>query len=513
MMPTLALSFCSPWLDRIRFSLFPLALAFLFLPTTALTQVSFTGPQRSVKIGSQAVGSASGTVSLPFTVGSGTTVGSIAVLTTGNVGKDFVQATGTSCTATTYTTATNCVVNVTFKPLVSGLRRGAVVFRSGAGRTSPVLATVPVFGVGTGPQLVYGPGGAQSDVGSALSSPEGLAVDNDGNVYVTDIDLQEVLKVTPGGVQTKVGRGLEVPGGVAVDGAGNVYIADNAADAVFKVTPGGVQTTVGSGFDWPSGVAVDGAGNVYVSDPYIDAVYRIGIGGGKTTVGGGYNTPAGVAVDAAGNVYVADSYAATVFKITPGGIQTTVGSGLVTPAAVAVDAAGNVYITDDGTNALYEVTPDGEQTTLTSGLDVPNGVAMDESGNLYVANTFHSQVMKIHRAVAPSLMFAPTKVNSTSKDSPKTVQVENIGNAALRFSAVTYATDFPEGAYDDDCTSSTVLAAASSCALTIDFSPVTPLGSKESALLKEFVKLTTDNLNAANAVDKVTVTGTEKRQQ
>jgi sugar lactone lactonase YvrE len=511
MTPTLALSFCSPRLDRIRLNLFLLALAFLFLPITAPAQVSFTGPQRSVKIGSQALGSASATVSLPFTIGANTTVGSIAVLTTGNAGKDFVQATGSTCTATTYATATDCVVNVTFKPLASGLRRGAAVFRSGARSTSPVLATVPVFGVGAGPQLVFGPGGAQTNVGSALSSPEGVAVDAAGNLYITDIDLQEVFKVTPGGTQTTVGTGLEVPAGVAVDGAGNVYITDSQAIAVFKVTPGGVQTTIGSGWDWPSGVAVDGAGNVYVSDPFIDAVYKVSPGGKQTTVGSGYNTPAGLAVDAAGNVYVADSYAAAVFKITPGGVQTTVGSGLVTPAAVAVDAAGNVYITDDGTNALYEVMPDGEQTTVSSGLDVPNGVAIDGPGNLYVANAFHSQVMKVNRAVAPSLSFAPTKVNSTSKDSPKTVQVENIGNAALKFSALTYATDFPEGAYNDDCTSSTVLAAASFCALTIDFSPVTSLGSKTSAVLKEFIKLTTNNLNALNAVEKVTVTGTEKQ--
>ena len=119
--------------------------------------------------------------------------------------------------------------------------------------------------------------------------------------------------------------------------------------------------------------------------------------------------------------------------------------------------------------------------------------------------------MKINRTVAPSLSFAPTKVNSTSKDSPKTVQIENIGNAALKFSALTYATDFPEGAYDNACTPSTTLEVASSCALTIDFSPVTPLGSKTSAVLTEFVKLTTNNLNAPNAVEKVTVTGTETK--
>jgi large repetitive protein len=137
-------------------------------------------------------------------------------------------------------------------------------------------------------------------------------------------------------------------------------------------------------------------------------------------------------------------------------------------------------------------------------------VALDGSGNLYLANTFNQQVLKIDRADAPSLSFEPTRIGSTSTDSPKTVEVENIGNAALEFSALTYPTDFPEAvSYDGDCTSSTSLAAAASCALTIDFTPVTPLGSKTSGVLKEAVKLTTNSLNLPKKMDQVTVTGKE----
>jgi large repetitive protein len=503
-----AISFRSPWFRPKQHGLSLIALACLLLPIAAQAQVTFNGVQPNVNMGSQAVGSHSAAVFLPFTIGAGTTVGSIAVLTTGIAGKDFVNAAGSTCTAMTYATATNCVVNVSFKPLATGLRQGAVVFYSGASKTSTALATVPVFGVGTGPQVVFGPGGARTSVGRNFISPQGVVVDAAGNVYVTDIGLQEVFKITPGGTQTTVGTGLEVPQDVAVDGAGNVYITDSQADAVFKVTPGGVQTMVGSGFSYPVGVAVDGAADVYVSDPFVDAVFEITPPGAQTMVGGGYNTPAGVAVDAAGNVYVADTFGATVFKITPGGTQTMIGSGLISPAAVAVDAAGDVYITDSATNTVYEVTPGGNQTTVSSGLDVPNEVALDGLGNLYVADTFSSQVTKIDRADAPFLKFDPTKINSTSADSPKTVEVENIGNASLQFSALTYPPDFPEASGDNECTSSTSLAAASTCALIIDFSPV-KTGSGSSRLLKEAVKLTTNDLNVPKKVQQVIVTGKE----
>jgi sugar lactone lactonase YvrE len=513
MMPSIAPSSCPLRSRRMQLGSFLLALTCVLSPIAALAQVSFNGKQPSVNIGSQAVGSASATVSLPFTIGAGTKVGSIAVLTTGIADEDFASAKKSTCTATTYTTATNCVVNVSFTPLAAGLRRGAVVFYSRGKNTGTVLATVPVFGVGTGPQVVFGSGGTQTSVGSKLISPLGVAVDGAGNVYVSDIGLQEVFKVTLDGTQTTVGSGLDVPQSVAVDGAGNVYIADSQFPAVFKVTPDGAQTMIGSGFDWPSGVAVDGAGNVYVSDPFVDAVFKITPGGKQTTVGGGYNTPAGVAVDASGNLYVADTYNAAVYKITSGGKQTTIGAKLTSPAAVAVDAAGNLYITDSGTDSVYEVTPGGVQTTLTSGLNVPDGVAVDGSGNLYLANTYNKQVVKIDRADAPTLKFDSTQVGSTSADSPKAVQVENIGNATLQFSALTYSADFPKGASGKatECTASTSLATASICALTIDFSPVKPLGSKTSAVLREAVKLVTNNLNVAGALQQVSVTGTETR--
>jgi large repetitive protein len=507
-----ALAFSRSRFRRIEVSLFVLALASLPVPSAA-ERVSFRGTHRSVNLGSQAVGSPSAAISLPFTIGANTNVGSIAVFTTGIAGKDFSQAKGSTCKATTYATATNCLVNLSFTPMVSGLRRGAVVFYSGPHNSGTALATVPVFGVGTGPQVVFGPGGSETRVGGKFISPEGVDVDAAGDVYVTDIGLQEVFKIAPDGKQTTVGGAFEVPAGVAVDGAGNVYITDSQAVQVFKVMPGGGVTTIGRGFEWPSGVAVDGEGNVYVSDPFIVAVYKIAPDGVQTTVGGGYNTPAGVAVDAAGNVYVADTYDATVFRITPGGKQTTLGSGLISPAAVAVDAAGNVYITDAGSDTLYKVAPDGTQTTVSQGLDVPNGVALSGSGNLYLANTFNQDVLKVDRADAPSLSFEPTRIGSTSADSPKTVEVENIGNAALEFSALTYPTDFPEAAsYDGDCTSSTSLTPAGNCALTIDFTPVTPLGSKTSAVLKEAVKLTTNSLNVPKKLEQVTVTGKEIRK-
>ena len=494
--------------------LFPLLLASLLTPVVASAQVTFNGVpgQQSVSLGSHTIGRST-TVALPFTIGSSmsTTVGSIDVLTTGVADLDFRKAgAATSCEATTYAVATHCVVNVTFKPLAAGARLGAVVFHLGSSKTSTVLASVFVDGIGKGAQLAFGSGIKGIREGGKFISPGGVAVDAIDDVFVTDLDDQEVFKITPKGKRSRIGSGYSVPQAVAVDGAGNVYVADSQAAQVYKVTPGGVQTTVGTGFDFPNGIAVDGSGNLYVTDPFIGQVVKITPGGIQSMVGSGYNTPAGVAVDAAGNVYVADTYNEEVFKITPGGAQTSVGTGLISPAAVAVDAAGDVYITDDGTSDVIKVTPSGKQTKEITDLNVPNGIAVDELGNLFVADTYSSIVLKFNRFDAPYLHFDTTKVGSKSSDSPKTVRIESIGNKALSFSALSYPADFREGESDDSCTSSTSLASSDSCALPIDFKPERSLDGKKSDTLTEHVRLTTNAEGMTEKPQSIEVTGTEE---
>jgi hypothetical protein len=467
------------------------------VPVPPITSCSY-----SANFGSQTVGSTSSVQTLSFSIAAGTVVGSISVLTTGIAGKDFANATGSTCTASTFSTATNCVVNVTLTPLVAGPRRGAVVFYSGANNTGTVLVTVPVYGVGNAPQVAYGPGGAQTNVGSGFSSPQAVAVDGAGNVFIADATAAMVDKVTPAGTQTTVGSGFGKPEGVAVDGAGNVYVTDFNAAAVYQVAPGGTQTTVGRGFIEPAGVAVDGAGNVYVVDPGAPAVYKVTPGGTQTMVGSGFIEPAGVAVDGAGNVYVVDPGVPAVYKVTPGGTQTTASSGFSKPEGVAVDAAGSVYIVDAGTNALYEVTPSGTQT-VASGFNNPAGLAVDGSGNLYVGDTGHIRVVKIDRADAPSLSFATTNVGSTSTDSPKTAEVQNIGNLALTLTGLSYPVDFPEATSDTGaCTGTTSLIPAEQCDLPIDFTP------QSQASLSEDVTLSDNALNVTGAAQSIAVSGT-----
>jgi serine/threonine protein kinase len=82
-----------------------------------------------------------------------------------------------------------------------------------------------------------------------FSGPQGLATDQAGNIYVADTGNGAIREITPlGAVKTlpalagvevaaKSGAGFNSPQGVALDGAGNIYVADTGNQVVRKITP------------------------------------------------------------------------------------------------------------------------------------------------------------------------------------------------------------------------------------------------------------------------------------
>jgi sugar lactone lactonase YvrE len=191
--------------------------------------------------------------------------GTSKALTLGATNQDFA-ITGTTCGEPSRLPH-ECIVTVTFSPKRPGLRSGALQITNGDG--GPLLLTIPLSGVGSGP-LVSFTTSAQSKTkiaASGLDNPTAVATDGNGNVYIVDAYNNRLVKVAAnGGAQTTVGTGLANPLGVAVDGAGNIFIADWGNKRVVKVSPQGVQTTVDAGYIGAAGVAVDAVGNVFVSE-------------------------------------------------------------------------------------------------------------------------------------------------------------------------------------------------------------------------------------------------------
>ena len=255
---------------------------------------------------------------------------------------------------------------------------------------------------GTGERGFSGDGGPATQ--SRLYYPRGVAVDGDGNVYITDDYNHRIRKVdSTGTITTIAGTGrtgndaggfggdggaavrarLNSPSGVAVDGDGNVYIADQYNSRIRKVDSTGVITTIAGtgerGFSgdggpatqsrlyFPTGVAVDSVGNLYIVEGQNNRIRKVDSSGVITTIAGtgergssGDGGPAvlarlwiptGVALDGVGNLYIADRGNYRIRKVDSSGVITTIGGRaartlLGNPRAVAVDGDGNLYIAD-----------------------------------------------------------------------------------------------------------------------------------------------------------------------
>jgi streptogramin lyase len=256
--------------------------------------------------------------------------------------------------------------------------------------------------------------GSQSVVPtSSLNSPDGVAVDGTGNLYIADTWHQRVLKETlSGGIYTEsiVDTNFSLPKALAVDGNSNVYVADISSSGINRVVKETFsngsysQSTIISGSFTPSGIAVDSNGSVYIAEDDHGLVLKetpSGNGYIQSTAVSGSLVPCGIAVDAIGNLYITDTFHSQLLKETLSGVSYTesvIGSGMNGPFGITLDQSGNIYVADNGNNRLLEETLSGSTYTqsviISSGLNLPNEIAADASGALYIANQGTNQILK-----------------------------------------------------------------------------------------------------------------------
>ena len=302
----------------------------------------------------------------------------------------------------------------------------AACSKSSNAPSGPRVATISVF---AGSGTLGGSDGI--GVSAQFGDPNGLALDQSGNLYVGDENNAMIRKITSAAVVTTLAGSFEKygyadgtgavarffgPAGVATDASGNIYVTDQINHDIRKITPAGVVTTLAGGnegyadgmgsqaeFSSPSGVAIDVAGNLYVTDTYNHRIRKItpdGVvttlaGSGPTGAGNGgyadgqgttqaqFNSPAGIAIDPSGNLYVADFNNSKIRKITPSGIVSTIagsvdgeadGQGTAAefggPTGIALDKSGNIYVTDR-LSTVREINKAGLVTTIAGAIGTP----------------------------------------------------------------------------------------------------------------------------------------------
>lgn len=303
------------------------------------------------------------------------------------------------------------------------------------------------------------PAGAVTTIASSIGNNiQGIAVDGSGNLYIADMMDSVILKISTNGVLStfagQVGSNGSVdatgsaarfyfPVGIAVDTNGNVYVSDSVNETIRKITPSAVVTTLagsprsygyadGTGsaalFHNPEGIAVDAAGNVYVADEVNEVIRKV--------------TPAGVVTTLAGypqSAGTADGTGSTArFQYLSG---------------VAVDTNGNVYVADQGNQAIRKVTQAGVVTTLAGQSGNPGSadgvgsvarfynpldVALDGSGNLYVADSRNRTIratQPLTTKVNQSIAF-PTISGHSALDNPFTISASASSGLPVYFDVI-----------------------------------------------------------------------------
>ncbi|MGB7217219.1 MAG: IPT/TIG domain-containing protein [Vicinamibacterales bacterium] len=307
-----------------------------------------------------------------------------------------------------------------------------------------------------------------------FSKPSAIAVDGAGNIFIADTENHTIRRIFAGNAGTNTMAGLAgVPGsangfgtaarfnkpqGIAVDNAGNVYVADTGNHVLRKITGGGnvgsLAGTAGSAgtadgqtssarFNSPQSLTVDHDGTIFVADTLNHTIRMVTPVGAVSTLAGlagsagraegtgtdaRFNAPAGVAIDATGNLYITDTSNHALRKMTMstevvttlagspsnGSIDNTTAAALfASPSSVAVDGSGTVYIADTFNHTIRKITPGGIVTTLAGSAGnsgsadgtgsaarffLPSGIAVDAAGTVVVADTSNHTIRTITSA-------------------------------------------------------------------------------------------------------------------
>jgi trimeric autotransporter adhesin len=312
--------------------------------------------------------------------------------------------------------ATNTSIGLPHKVMVSGsnvyFSAGNSVFRMDSNGTLTLIA-------GNSRAGFSGDGGPA--VNAQLNSPQGMALDSAGNLYIADSLNNRVRVVDPNGIiKTFAGNGgvsqpgfwgdgglatdaqIHSPVAVALDKNGKVYIVAAADNTVRVVdTNGVISIFAGEG-------------------------YKGYYGDTKAANVAGITGPQDMTFLSDGSALIADTGNATIRKVaTDGTISTVSGNGavglagddvatklaMVSPFGVVADSSGNFYIAEFGTNRIRVVDTNGKiSTKIGDGnlgfagdggpankveMNGPTSVAIDSSGNIYFVDSQNYRIRKL----------------------------------------------------------------------------------------------------------------------
>jgi len=260
---------------------------------------------------------------------------------------------------------------------------------------------------------------------ASFDQPTSLALSPNGDkLYIADkqnnrirqIDLTTniITTIVGSGVRGYTGDGglatdarLSLPQGLAVDANGNVYISDSSNQVIRKVeiSSGLISTIAGNG-QRPTPTAPSNGSN---------------IGDSGTATSASLDNPQGLAIDDSNNIlYIADSNHSRIRKmdlntglisslIGDSGINFSSGTTLANatvkqPWGLTLAANGDLFFSDRGSSEVRAIHFETQTVTTIIGsadLNGPQGIGMDNSGALYIADRRNNRIRTTANSTTP----------------------------------------------------------------------------------------------------------------
>ncbi|MFF2908337.1 S-layer homology domain-containing protein [Paenibacillus sp. NPDC057934] len=270
---------------------------------------------------------------------------------------------------------------------------------------------------------VFSQWGEDGEEEGQFSFPQGMAIDQEGNLYVADTMNSRVQKFTSDGQFLQQwdidGMVYGMPRAIAVDHSGLVYVNNGQGNIrIFQSDGTELRRFIDRNFlnAGVLGMAVDQEGNVYVSNAGLHQVRKYDPTGqvlltwGARGAGPGeFNAPSGIAIDHEGTIFIADPGNFRIQKFDSAGhylgqwgeAESAEPGQFSFPQALTFDSYGNLHVMETKNYRIQVLDPYGKSIRMwgkegsaPGEFEVTFGVATDNAGNIYVDDSMLRRVQK-----------------------------------------------------------------------------------------------------------------------
>jgi streptogramin lyase len=372
-----------------------------------------------------------------------------------------------------YTTSL-CALYLSERPQLPGVETGGVTVTFSDG----TQIVTPLYGSGYQAEVGLSPGNT-SQLTTHLNTYGGATTDQNGVVYVTDTAANAVYRMVSGTPSALAFTGLNAPTQLAVDGTGAVFVLDSGTSRILELDSTGKQSVV---FDLKTqnalssltAFAMDGGTNLWLGGANTagsGSIFEFSAASSYSRFATGIQVPAAMAFDINANLDVVDAATGTLNQFNNVGVSTVLATGLTATSSMAIEPSGTVYLAGGSNATLTQIPPGGAAVQYPiAGITVASVVAVDKTGSLTVGDN-STHLLTFNDRTTQAFAFGNVLVGTTSSTQQTTVT--NVGNqGGLAFNSLPGDGTFPQDPTSTTCnTTSTVLAAAASCLLGVQFKP------------------------------------------